>query len=282
MKKLEELAVKFIENEDYNLKIKKAGVFRFLEEYSFREHSHEEYEINYISSGQAIMRIEGEKIIVPQGQCVVIPPNKRHSFWVVSKSGCKITQLEMSVEMKSQEEEFFMKAGEMHNYYVLKNCEEIIPILERIARLYRHDESDYNAFLLKISTVEMMITLNHYINQENSHYSLRATAGIKEAIAYIQEHFSEPIDFDKVANASGISSRYMRKYFSDVLGMTCMQFITGLRIEKAKHLLWETNQSILTIALETGYDNAPYFSRVFRKAEGMTPRRYRMLWKSES
>ena len=74
----------------------------------------------------------------------------------------------------------------------------------------------------------------------------------------------------------------MRKYFSEVMGKTCVEYITELRMEKAKHLLWETNKTILEIAMETGYENAQYFSRVFQKMEGIPPKKYRMLWREKS
>lgn len=58
MKKLEDLAIKFLQNEEYRLKIRKAGIFRFLEKYRFRQHSHNEYEINDVSSGQAVIQTD--------------------------------------------------------------------------------------------------------------------------------------------------------------------------------------------------------------------------------
>lgn len=108
------------------------------------------------------------------------------------------------------------------------------------------------------------------------------TAELKQAVDWIQEHFDEPVNLEAVAEQAGISSRYLRKYFSEVMGKTCIQYITELRMEKAKHLLWETNESILNIAMETGYENAQYFSRVFRREEGITPKTYRMMWREES
>lgn len=281
MKKLEDLAVKFLQNDEYRLKIRKAGIFRFLEEYRFRQHSHEEYEINYINTGQAVMKIEGHEVTIHQGQCVVIPPHKNHSFRVVSRTGCKLTQLEMSLEMKNQDEEFLRKDGKVQDYYIIKNCDEIAPLIERIARVFRKEETEHNEFLMKISAIEMMIILNYYINQDETKYSFRVTSGLKQAVAWIQEHFDEAVNLEKVAENAGISSRYLRKYFSEVMGKTCIQYITELRMEKAKHLLWETNKSILDIAIETGYENAQYFSRVFRRSEGITPQKYRMMWREE-
>lgn len=281
MNDLEKLAVKFLQEEEYKIKVRKAGVFRFVEEYRFLQHSHIEYEINFISSGQAVMEIEGKKIVIPKGQCIVIPPYKKHSFRVESKAGCRLTQLEMSLQMGEKEKGFLAKEGEDCDCFIIRECEDLIPLIERIARLYRQEEDEYHTFLLKLTAVDMMITLNHYICQKDKQYSAKMKSRLQLAMDYIQEHYFENIDLEQVAEQAGISSRYLRKYFSEVVGMSCIHYITKLRMEKAKHLLWETNKNIITIAVESGYDNAQYFSRVFKKAEGVTPKEYRMRWREE-
>ena len=188
----------------------------------------------------------------------------------------------MSLKMKNQDESFLMKDGEVKAYYVIKNCEEIAPLIERIARGFRKEKTESNEFLMKISAIEMMITLNYYINRDDKVAAFRASGRLMQAVEWIQEHYMDPINLEEVAADAGVSSRYLRKYFSEIMGKTCVQYITELRMEQAKHLLWETSKSILDIAMETGYENAQYFTRVFRKSEGMTPLQYRMQWREES
>ena len=67
----------------------------------------------------------------------------------------------MSLEMKKQDEEFFKREGEVCRFYIIKNCDEIVPLIERIARLFRKEETEHNEFLLKITAVEMMLSLIH-------------------------------------------------------------------------------------------------------------------------
>ena len=132
------------------------------------------------------MQIEGQD--VGPGQCVVSSPK---IFPGRFQTGCKLTQLEMSLEMKKQDEEFF-KREEKFCPLIIKNCDEIVPLIEgRIARLFR-EETEHNEFLLKITAVEMMITLNYYINQKAA---AMGTAG--QATAWIQEHFDEPVNLEK-------------------------------------------------------------------------------------
>lgn len=275
---LEEHIIEFLRTSDCEMNIRKAGVYRFTEGYQFPQHNHIEYEINHISSGQAIMIIEEEERVIPQGRCIVIPPYKKHSFRIEAKSGCKITQLEMSMET-GENRSLLLDEKEQLDFYILKDCEDMIPLIERIARLHRKEENEYFSVIQKLSIVELMVTLQYHMQEMDKRYSRKIVNKMQEILAYIREHYQEEMNLEEIAERGGISSRYLRKYFSEVVGISCVRYITKLRIEKAKKLLWETNKNIITIAGEVGYENSQYFSRVFKKEEGVTPKEYRMKWR---
>ena len=86
---------------------------------------------------------------------------------------------------------------------------------------------------------------------------------------------------DRGSARQGISSRFLRRYFTQEIGMSCLDYIQALRLNKAKELLWETSKSVTEIALETGYGTPQYFSRIFRQEIGMTPSEYRSSWKEK-
>lgn len=276
---LEERIIELIKDDSCEMNVRNAGVYRFAKGYRFQQHKHMEYEINHISSGQAIMYIEGKKTVIPQGRCIVIPPYKKHSF-ETAKTGCKITQLEMSMETKNHKG-FLLDQQEKQNFYILKDCEDIIPLIERIARLHRKEKNEYFSVLQKLSVVELMVTLQYHMEEIDRNYSHTIKDKMQRILIYIKEHYEEEISLEEVAKREGISSRYLRKYFSEVMGISCIRYITKLRMERAKKLLWETNKNIITIAGEIGYENPQYFSRVFKKEEGITPKEYRMRWRGD-
>ena len=104
---------------------------------------------------------------------------------------------------------------------------------------------------------------------------------IREILKFIQEHYQEPLQIEALAARQGISSRFLRRYFTQEIGMSCLDYIQALRLNKAKELLWETSKSVTEIALETGYGTPQYFSRIFRQEIGMTPSEYRSSWKEK-
>lgn len=96
---------------------------------------------------------------------------------------------------------------------------------------------------------------------------------------YLQEHYSETVQIEELAKKWGISSRYIRKYFSEEIGMSCIAYITVMRLNRAKELLWETTKNITDIAMEIGYSTPQYFCRIFKQEVGMSPSAYRASWK---
>lgn len=98
---------------------------------------------------------------------------------------------------------------------------------------------------------------------------------IGEATAVIRQRFAEPLTLDSVAQKVFVSPFYLSHLFKEELGLTFVEYLTRVRIEEAKRLLASSNLSVLGVAEKVGYEDASYFSKVFRKATGLTPNQYR-------
>lgn len=99
---------------------------------------------------------------------------------------------------------------------------------------------------------------------------------ISKAEKYVAENYCDPnISLISVAKVVGLSSAHFSTVFSQSVGRSFINYLTGLRIERAKELLATTNMKLSTIAMEIGYNEPNYFSHVFRKLEGITPKEYR-------
>lgn len=99
---------------------------------------------------------------------------------------------------------------------------------------------------------------------------------IGKAEEYIAQEYCDPnISLISVARHVGMSSAHFSTIFSQTVGKTFISYLTALRIEKAKELLTQTDSKLSTIAMEIGYNEPNYFSHVFKKNEGITPKEYR-------
>ncbi len=98
---------------------------------------------------------------------------------------------------------------------------------------------------------------------------------IKTAKKYIDDHFDKEISLDDVSRIVNISPYYFSKIFKEESGLNFIEYLTNIRIDKAKKLLESSNMSIKEICISCGYTDPNYFSRSFKKNVGVTPTEYK-------
>ena len=98
---------------------------------------------------------------------------------------------------------------------------------------------------------------------------------IDELAQYLQQHCTDKISLDDLASKFFFSRARMTASFKQFTGFTIVEYVTFMRIRKAKELLLHTNLSMTLIAEETGFGNVTYFERVFRTTVGKSPLQYR-------
>lgn len=99
---------------------------------------------------------------------------------------------------------------------------------------------------------------------------------LKNALQYIEENYSnENLSLNEVASVVFVSPNYFSAVFSAQMEKTFVEYVTEKRMEKAKKLLRGSDKHLSDIAYEVGYKDSHYFSFVFKKTQGVTPREYR-------
>lgn len=98
---------------------------------------------------------------------------------------------------------------------------------------------------------------------------------VERARKYIQSNYTMDISLDDVSREVNVSPYYFSKLFKEEVGENFIDYLTGLRIGHAKEALKDLSLSVKEIAVMSGYADPNYFSRIFKKQTGMTPREYR-------
>ena len=99
---------------------------------------------------------------------------------------------------------------------------------------------------------------------------------LKQAVAYIDSHFTEEtLSLNRVAREVNLSANYLSAVFSQEMGTTFTEYVTGKRMERARELLRTTDKRSGEVAAAVGYRDPHYFSFLFKKTQGCTPRDYR-------
>lgn len=106
---------------------------------------------------------------------------------------------------------------------------------------------------------------------------------VKKALEYIEEHDTqESLSLNGAAGEAGVSASYLSAVFSQEMDLTFTEYVTQRRMEKAKKLLRESELHSGEIAQAVGYKDPHYFSFVFKKTQGVSPREYRQGEKNGS
>ena len=108
-----------------------------------------------------------------------------------------------------------------------------------------------------------------------SHGNIKNRDIIKKAVNYIGQHYSDTLTLDDVAGHVHLNPAYFSTMFKKEMNLSFKEYLNHVRIEESKRLLTNSNFSIIDIAIAVGFEDQSYFSKVFKKYTGMTPKQFR-------
>ena len=236
-----------------------------------------DYQLLYIVSGKGHFYFHGEDRVVYAGRMVLIQPrqeqryeyfgeDKPEVYWV-HFTGSDVKNILRSYNIPMDDPIFYSGASSTYSYlfkemiHELQNCKTGY---EDLLAMYLRQ-----IFLLVQRTrQEERPTVPTYIQEE-----------MEFARRYFNEHYNEPISIQEYAESRNMSVCYFQRNFKQIVKHTPMQYLLTIRVNNAASLLETTDYSMAEIAAIVGYEDPLYFSRLFRKIKGVSPRDYRNLVK---
>ena len=140
--------------------------------------------------------------------------------------------------------------------------------------------SDFESIIKKaVEKVKKESKYNENLNDKigNINYLNKSGSSVDSIKQYINQHYNEDITRNGLAETVYLNSDYMARLFKKEEGCSITDYVINVRIKKASELLIQSNLSINEIALDCGYDNFAYFSRLFKKITGYAPKEYRKI-----
>jgi two-component system response regulator YesN len=154
--------------------------------------------------------------------------------------------------------------------YLLKPVfpDDIAALLQKTRQVLDHE-------LAKKVKLRTAIEAELYSQTAEGNGDCHLPAYLVQAKTYIRDHYAEPLTLSKVAKQVSVNPAYLSYSFTKHCGQNFLEYVTQYRIAKAKELLRQTALQVQEIANRIGYTDVAYFTRIFRRATGLTPGNFR-------
>lgn len=156
----------------------------------------------------------------------------------------------------------------LRSFYENNINEEILLLLDYLDRL--HNNTTMTNPKKQVHVLEALI-----LQISDNDLNGSKTPLAMEIVNYLYRHFRERITLDQISQETYFSAAYCESEFRKAYGRSIIHFLIDLRISEAKTLLIETSMPCALIANMVGFDDANYFSRIFKKRIGLSPLQYR-------
>lgn len=131
----------------------------------------------------------------------------------------------------------------------------------------------YEEFLASLLN-DLLLLMNRQM-VEGSHKSSPLQAEVKQAVAYFNRNYQDPMSVEEYAASRHMSAEWFIRCFKQITGQTPAQYLLSVRMSNAQGLLENSDYNISEIASIVGYDSPLYFSRVFKRRIGLSPAQFR-------
>ncbi len=265
-------------------KIAILNFFEFREEFVYKGESHNFWEMAYVEKGALSVEAGGKTFTVEAGECVF---HKPHEFHVHKAVGTETSYFVIGFICNSPYMQVFR---DKHLKLSQKMCRFIVSILDEAKNVFDIPFNNPSNQQLKISDNALIggqQMIRTYLEQflillVRQNYNLSSTQSQtkeEELVSKIKNKFDlllyNKVSIDEVCREINYSRTYLSKIFLALEGMTMGEYVTGIKIEEAKTLIRGEAYNFAQISDLLSFSNPLYFSRVFKKAVGMSPSDYK-------
>ena len=236
-----------------------------------------DWQLVYVSAGKGHFILDGQEVIVPAGNMVLYQPkqeqryyflgNDRSQYWFVHFTGRVVRNILRHYEIPL--DGYVLHTGLSYAYEDL---------FKRMRDELTECAWGYEEALTYLFR-ELLIKMNRRMNENVMKISGFVQNEIDLAKDYFRDHYNEQVSIEQYAASRNMSSSWFRKSFTLAVGESPKQYILSLRIRNAQVLLETTDGTIGEISRIVGYENQMYFSRVFHKEKGVSPAKYRKVYR---
>ncbi|KAB7670774.1 helix-turn-helix domain-containing protein [Bacillus sp. B1-b2] len=261
-----------------------AYYFREWNGFHMPSHSHAAIEIMYVISGECLVEVKKEKLNLKKSQFILIDSQIPHKLIVNKDQPCRMLNIEFILtemqrtfptlyELAQENEELHELLTNKQSYYLLRDRNEVFQSLRNLVleldKRWNKDKDNYLMVHILISQLLVLIARNLLETKQDSNQ--QTGIYLKKVMEYLHENYDYEIKMDHLSAITHLHPNYLHRIFKESTGCTIIDYLTKIRIEKAKMLITQTDIPITKISSFVGMNSSQYFSKVFKKYTGTTP-----------
>ena len=248
-------------------------------------HWHEDAEFIYIKKGLGIIVIDGVEHEVSTGDIALILPSRVHGIYQYKAECMEYENIIFDYKMFASTLDdfydsfllpFFESAIEIPTIFRpgITGYESIKKYLDSNDNISSHRDGAWglaikgNLYLLLFNLVTLY---EHQINTS----AKKKIDKLKPVIKNVELHYSEQTTVDEMAKLAGFSQSHFMRFFKEAFGVSFVTYLNDYRLSMAARLLLTTEDTVLDISQQVGFENLSHFNRLFKQKYSMTPREYR-------
>ena len=256
-------------------------------------HRHHSLEINYVLRGSGRYEIGDQIYPVERGDLFVINNLEYHQ--AVNESS------DLLLMVLVFDSELVLSGGEdyalVRAFYEWKKdfkhripassaiVTDIVPLLLELETEWTQKQVGY-CMVIRALLLKLLAVLYRGFEQTNGYaQSIRRFQSgyvrLAPAIALMENNFREPLTLEEIAQTVHMNRNYFSTLFTQLMGCTVSDYLMRRRLKNAVLLLMSTDQSVISVAMDSGFRNVSYFNRTFHKHYGLPPGQYREHMRTE-
>lgn len=257
----------------------------------FGVHTHDFSEIVVITGGRGVHVLDEEKWPVAAGDAFVLNAHEPHGYRDLDD----LRLINIMFDSKDLDLRLFDLTS-LSGYHALftlepawrqrhqfrsrlhlnaRNLDETVTLIDRLDNELSSQKSGYQFFA--VSWFMQLIGHLSRCYEQAKNPDSKSLLRIAEAIIHIEQNYTQPLGLEELAEIAEMPKRSFLRDFRNAMGTSPISYLIQFRIRRAAELLRGTDRGITQIAFDVGFEDSNYFTRQFKKQQGVSPREYRKL-----
>lgn len=255
------------------------GIRIFINKVEYRSaHFHPEWELLWVLDAPLSITCSQKQYLVQPGELILFPPNYPHEFHQMDRP-CTFLCMQIASRIAGSTTNLRTEDIRLAGYLTPEDSLQLRKAMLATARAAWTQEAHSALYCLGQCSLILYQLLrqvpSHVMSPEEMANSEQRNARLMRLVQFVDENYMHKIRLSDFALQEGRSVSYLSHFIKETMNQTFQDYVSSVRFNCARKLIAGSNDSLVSICMESGFSDYRYFAQAFRKTYGMTPAEYR-------